>query len=72
MHPSVFHQRDARFIDPERRRLYDQNLRHARVRPTNMAESIDLTPLADPAFRSRTVSFDVPNERVTVTRSRPP
>lgn len=57
--------------DPERRRLYDQDLRGARVRPTIIAESIDLTPLADPVFRYRTVSFDVPNKRVTVTRSSP-
>jgi curved DNA-binding protein CbpA len=57
--------------DPERRRLYDQDLRRARVRPTIIAESIDLTPLGDPVFRSRTVSFDIPNKRVTVTRSSP-
>jgi curved DNA-binding protein CbpA len=58
--------------DPERRRLYDRELRGERVRATIVAESIDLTPLADPVFRSRTVSVDFPIRRVTGHEVKPP
>jgi len=53
--------------DPDRRRLYDHDLRSSRVRPMIIAEPAGSRPVAGPLFTSRTVSFDFPNRRVTVT-----
>jgi DnaJ-class molecular chaperone len=55
--------------DPARRRLYDQQLRDSRVRPTIIAEPIGSRFVAEPLFKSGTVSFGFPNRRVTITRS---
>ena len=51
--------------DPDRRRLYDRDLRGSRVRPTFIAEPISSRSVAEPLFTSRTVSFGFPNRRVT-------
>jgi len=53
--------------DPDRRRLYDRDLRASRVRATIIAEPIGSRSVAEPLFTSRTVSFGFPNRRVTVT-----
>jgi molecular chaperone DnaJ len=53
--------------DPDRRRLYDRDLRGSRVRPTIIAEPIGSRSVAEPLFTSRTVSFGFPNRRVTLT-----
>ena len=53
--------------DPDRRRLYDRDLRGSRVRPTIIAEPIGSRSVAEPLFTSHTVSFGFPNRRVTVT-----
>jgi curved DNA-binding protein CbpA len=55
--------------DPARRRLHDRDLRGSRVWPTIIAQPVDLRSVAEPLFTSRTVSFEFPNRRVTVTRS---
>jgi len=53
--------------DPDRRRLYDRDLRGSRGRPTIIAEPIGSRSVAEPLFTSRTVFFGFPNRRVTVT-----
>ena len=53
--------------DPDRRRLYDRDLRGSLVRPTIIAEPIRSRSVAEPLFTSRAVSFGFPNRRVTVT-----
>jgi molecular chaperone DnaJ len=53
--------------DPDRRRVYDRDLRGSRVRPTIIAEPIGSRSVAEPLFTSRTVSFGFPNRRVSVT-----
>ena len=53
--------------DPDRRRLYDRDLRGSRVRPTIIAEPIGSRSPVEPLFTSRTVSFGFPNPRVIVT-----
>jgi curved DNA-binding protein CbpA len=53
--------------DPDRRRLYDRDLRGSRVRPTIIAEPIGSRSVVEPLFTSRTVSFGFSNRRVTVT-----
>jgi DnaJ-class molecular chaperone len=55
--------------DPERRRLYDRQLRGSRARPTIIAEPLVSRPAAEPLFTSRAVSFGFPSGRVTITRS---
>jgi curved DNA-binding protein CbpA len=55
--------------DPARRRLYDRDLRGSRLRPTIIAEPIGSRSVAEPLFTSRTVSFGLPNRRVTITRT---
>ena len=54
--------------DPERRRLYDRDLRGARVRPTIIAEPIGARSAPEPLFTSRAVSPGFPNRRVTIAR----
>ena len=54
--------------DPDRRRLYDRDLRGSRVRPTIIAEPIVSRSAGEPLFASRAVSFGFPKRRVTVTR----
>ena len=54
--------------DPERRRLYDRDLRSSRARPTIIAEPIGSRSAAEPFFTSRTLSFGFSNGRVTITR----
>ena len=53
--------------DPDRRRLYDRDLRGSRARPTIIAEPIGSRSAVEPLFTSRTVSFGFPNRRGTVT-----
>jgi curved DNA-binding protein CbpA len=53
--------------DPDRRRLYDRDLRGSRLRPTIIAAPIGSRSVAEPIFTSRTVSFGFPSRRVTVT-----
>ena len=53
--------------DPDRRRLYDRDLRASRVRATIIAEPIGSRSVPEPLFTSRTVSFGFPNRRVAVT-----
>jgi curved DNA-binding protein CbpA len=55
--------------DPERRRLYDRQLRGSRVKPTIIAEPIVSRSVTEPLFTSRAVSRDFRNGRVTVTRA---
>jgi curved DNA-binding protein CbpA len=55
--------------DPERRRLYDRELRGSRVRAAIIAEPIGSRPVPEPVFTSRTVSFGFPDKPVTITRT---
>jgi curved DNA-binding protein CbpA len=55
--------------DPERRRLYDSDLRSSRVRAAMVAEPIGSRSVPEPLFASRTVSFRFPSRRVTITRT---
>ena len=55
--------------DPERRRLYDRELRGCRVRAATVAEPIGSRRVPEPLFASRTVSFGFPSRRVTITRT---
>jgi curved DNA-binding protein CbpA len=54
--------------DPDRRRLYDRDLRGSRVKPTIIPEPIGSSSVPEPLFRSRTVSFGLINRRVAVAR----
>jgi curved DNA-binding protein CbpA len=54
--------------DPERRRLYDRDLRGSRVRPMIIPEPIGSRSVAEPLFTSRAVSFGFANRRVTIAR----
>src|SRR5687767_10032188 len=54
--------------DPERRRVYDRDLRCARVRAAIVAEPRS-RPLPESLVTSRTVSFGFRNGRVTITRT---
>ena len=54
--------------DPDRRRLYDRDLRGSRVKPTIIPEPIGSSSVPEPLFRSRTVSFGLINRRVVVAR----
>ena len=53
--------------DPERRRRYDRQLRHARARPVVVRQVIVSRPFAEPLLSSRRSSFVDP--RTWVTRS---
>jgi DnaJ-class molecular chaperone len=55
--------------DPERRRLYDRELRDWRVRAAIVAEPIGSRRVSESLSASRTVSFGFPNRRVTITRT---
>lgn len=55
--------------DPQRRRLYDRDLRGSRMRLRIVAEPIGSRSVAEPLFNSRTASFGFPNRPVTITRT---
>jgi curved DNA-binding protein CbpA len=55
--------------DPERRRLYDRQLRAARVVPVIIKESIVSRPVAEPLFAARPGTFGFRSTRVSFTRS---
>ena len=54
--------------DPERRRLYDRQLRASRVPPVIISELIVSRPVAEPLFGARARSFGFSSARVTSTR----
>ena len=55
--------------DPDRRRIYDRELRGSRVRTTIITGPIGSRSVVEPLFTSRARSFGFPNPRVTLTRS---
>jgi DnaJ-class molecular chaperone len=55
-------------VDPERRRLYDRQLRASRNHPVVVREVFVSRPFAEPLVSSRRSSFGVPTTFVTVTR----
>jgi curved DNA-binding protein CbpA len=55
--------------DPDRRRVYDRELRGSRGSTTIIAEPIGSRTVVEPLFTSRVLPFGFPNGRVTLTRS---
>lgn len=55
--------------DPERRRLYDRQLRASRVPPVIISELIVSRPVAEKLFGARPGSFAFSSTRVTIRRS---
>jgi len=55
--------------DPERRRLYDRELRDWRMRAAIVAQPMGARRVPEPLFASRTVSFGFPTRRATITRT---